>query len=191
MIDVLICTFGLPVWQTRGQAALHALGVGLGKHYHMPDGTLAEVRNWAAAEAEGPWLVFLDADDRLGPGYLDRMREAILRADGEPALYVPRLALGPGAAAWPNRSRSMRETNHCCIGTCILRADMVEAGGFREWPAYEDWDLFLRIHLGLRRPLVYVDAVYEATYSPTGRNSQEPAVLQAAYEGIRKANGLA
>ena len=45
--------------------------------FHDPDGTIASVRNELANTAKGEWLLFLDADDELAPGYLDAMTRAL------------------------------------------------------------------------------------------------------------------
>jgi GT2 family glycosyltransferase len=143
---------------------------------HETNATLAEVRNALAAEAKGDWLCHVDADDELEPGYLDAMAAAI---DGEPdwsPLLVPavryveenvRLVLAP--AGVPNRGR-WPTTNECVIGTLIRRECFEQVGGFREWPIYEDWDLWLRAHKA-GACLEYVeDAVYRAHIRPGGRN---------------------
>ena len=54
---------------------------------HASDANRAEVRNLLAYAAEADWLVFLDADDELAPGYI----AAMTRAAVDPAtLLVPR-----------------------------------------------------------------------------------------------------
>jgi cellulose synthase/poly-beta-1,6-N-acetylglucosamine synthase-like glycosyltransferase len=59
----------------------------------------------------------------------------------------------------------------CVIGTAIRLSLFRQLGGFWEWPAWEDWALFLAAH---RRGAVLThvpEAVYYATVRADGRNS--------------------
>jgi len=86
----------------------------------------------------------------------------------------------------PNRHEPMETLNHAVIGTLVRRKLFERVGGFRDLPAYEDWDLWLRC---LRAGAQMVDvpaAVYRAHVNPDGgRNSQDRVVLQTAYDQIR------
>jgi glycosyltransferase involved in cell wall biosynthesis len=56
----------LPTAATQG--ADEVIGV------HQPDGTVASSRNDGAQQATSEWLVFLDADDELAPGFVDALK---------------------------------------------------------------------------------------------------------------------
>jgi GT2 family glycosyltransferase len=160
------------------------------------------VRNAAAEDARTEWLCFLDADDELDYGYVDAMRRhailgewAVGKAVHNDALlapavkYVnPRRATAP--ATLPNAPGDMRDVNRCVIGTLIRRSRFLQVGGFNEWPCYEDWDLFLGVHM-LGVPIVYVpDAVYKAHVSRGSRNVPTRNVAVATYRAIRRRHGL-
>ena len=57
---------------------------------HQPDGTRASSLNQGARQAHGDWLIFLDADDELAPGYVGAMRRALEQhPDGDLMLFTP------------------------------------------------------------------------------------------------------
>jgi GT2 family glycosyltransferase len=70
------------------------------------------------------------------------------------------------------------------------RTDALRAvGGFREWPMYEDWDLWLRVAKAGHSFVNCPEAVYLATFNENSRNrapSQE-AKLEA-HRSIARAN---
>ena len=77
-----------------------------------------QARNRAAAEASADYLVFRDADDRLADRYIEAMRE-----QGRPMTLVqPAQRRGDNGPTWT-------------------------VGGFRDWAALEDWDLWVRCWL--------------------------------------------
>lgn len=192
-LTILICAHGEPSWRDLAYSRAYpsASTQALTHVHYEPDATLAQVRNQAAEEASSRWLCFLDADDELDFGYVDAMRRHahadLLLA---PAVkYVnPKKATAP--ACLPNEPGDMRRVNRCVIGTLIQRNTFLQAGGFKEWPCYEDWDLFLGAHMdGV--PIVYVpDAVYKAYVTPGSRNTPSRAVAQQVYHEIRRLHGV-
>lgn len=136
---------------------------------HEPDMTVEQARNAGAAQATSGWLVFLDADDMLHPGYVAAMRAAAASGAGDrllsPAMHDVDADTGDSLVAprLPNRGAPMTEMNHCCIGTAVPRDLFRTVGGFREgYSPWEDWELFLRcIRAGARIHDV-PDAVYVA-----------------------------
>ncbi len=193
-LEILICAHGDPKWRelAYSRAFRSANEQALVLVYYHPDKTLAQVRNFAAEEADSEWLCFLDADDELDYGYVDAMRRHENGTDQllAPAVkYLnPRRATAP--AALPNEQADMRRLNRCVIGTLIRRETFLETGGFEEWPCYEDWDLFLGAYLG-GTPITYVpDAVYKAHLTPGGRNAPTRAVAMRTYGAIQAKHGL-
>lgn len=181
--DVTICvaTFGPdPMWQelanTRALPSARALGAPT-VHVHRSQGTLAQARNAALAHVDTEWVAFLDADDELDPGYLD----AMAAVDGDvraPAVcYVT-----PRAPRGRPKMPRVSGHKHACTGDCLpagnwvvigalARASLVrQVGGFREWPVYEDWDLWLRMWLAGARVAPVDRAIYRAHYRPDSRN---------------------
>jgi glycosyltransferase involved in cell wall biosynthesis len=192
-LTILICAHGQPLWRDLAYARAFpsAAEQALTLVHYDPDATLAQVRNTAAQEADTEWLCFLDADDELDFGYVDAMgRHANADMLLAPAVkYInPRKATAP--ACLPNEPGDMRRVNRCVIGTLIRRETFWAQGGFKEWPCYEDWDLFLGAHMeGV--PIVYVpDAVYKAHLSRGSRNAPSRQVAQEVYHKIRSRHGV-
>lgn len=142
---------------------------------HDDQASLSHVRNALAEKASGDWLCFLDADDRLAPGYLGAMARAFER---EGVAHPPTALLLTPAVSFVRRhgakglahfqpEQDLRDGNWLTIGTLIPTALFHEIGGFRDWPLYEDWDLWARSEA---RIVKVSDAIYFAHYSPTSRN---------------------
>jgi len=117
----------------------------------QPPRGLPAARNAALEMARGEFVVPLDADDELPPGFVGPAVRALHRDPGlgavggtvrnvglldhvsVPVGYVPDLSL---------------VVNTFGRATAVLRSRAVRsAGGYDEGlPAYEDWDLYLRLH---------------------------------------------
>lgn len=179
MIGVVIGTFGDESWaelafsralpsvvkQRRDQAVFPVHGE-----------TLAQARNEGAvfASAEANWLLFLDADDELAPGYLDAMEHAIgQHHPNAPHMYVPQVQyIKTGRAEAPFFPVQMPHTegNWMVIGTVVPAWLFAEVGGFEEWPIYEDYALFARMQNAGAKPVKVPDAHYQAHWRAKSRN---------------------
>ena len=175
MIGVVIATFGDDSWRHRALEARQSCPKNAEVVlHHEPHGTLASARNAGAARTTGDWLCFLDADDRLGRGYLRAMEAATRQAwteEGGPPLLAPLVSYvdadGETLPAIPNAGR-WPQLNECVIGTVVERALFERVGGFHEWPSLEDYELWLRcVKAGAE--IVHVPgAVYRAHQSAGG-----------------------
>ncbi len=179
-VSVCIGTFGDPIWEQRARkAAESAVAQRCAEVVHVHGETLADARNRAVEEATGEWVVTLDADDSLAPGYIDAMSHAT----GD--LRAPRLRFvdddGRHHEPFDLTRRDIRRTNPCAIGTAVRRADVIAVGGWREWQAYEDFDLFRRLWLAGNRIEHVSAAVYLAHRRAGSRNDvADPAGLTKA-----------
>ena len=126
---------------------------------------VAAARNAGAATAATPYLLMLDADDRLRPGALRTLR-APLEAD--PALgftYGDSEFFGAwsGRLAFPEYDPYRLLHRSTITATSLMRRELFEAvGGFDPaLPGYEDWDFYLgaleRGRRGRRVPEVVLD----------------------------------
>ena len=174
--SILVATFGEPIWKRRAERLALPSTVGQGAlevlTHHEPEGTLASARNNAAARAEGDWLCFLDADDALGPRYLEPMEAALARREGR-FLLTPAVSYGKGKAQ--QRARIMprvdlRHGNYLVIGTLVQREVFEEVGGFKDWPLYEDYDFFARCWIAGAEVVEVPGAVYRASVRVGSRN---------------------
>lgn len=145
--------------------------------------TLAEARNKAAAIARTEWLCFLDADDELGPGYI----EAMLAGTGD--LRQPStLGVVDGvedSAPVLIPSKPLLDGNYIVIGAFVRREIFESAGGFTELPAYEDWDLWIRCWLDGAVITTCPEAVYRIHVRPGSRNQLDRDAALRAYNFIR------
>lgn len=169
----MVATFGGDHWAdaAREQAIPSAAALGVPVvAVHHPDGTIATARNAGAALAATEWLVFLDADDALEPGYVD----AMARASGDlraPAVRYVERGMVDVPAPLVFSDRNIDRINPCVIGTAIRRTMFDHVGGFWNERAWEDWSLFRRAWLAGAVLEHVPDAVYRAHVNPVGRNS--------------------
>ena len=180
-VTVVVATYGTEEWREMGcvTARLHDA-------IHLHGDTLAEARNLAVEVCDSEWLIYLDADDCLAPGYVD----AMAHATGD--LRAPRLRfIDPDGAQhepFDLTRRDIARTNPCAIGTAVRRADVLAVGGWREWPAFEDFDLFRRLWLNGARIEHVSAAIYLARRRPGSRNEvADPAGLTKAIIDSHKA----
>lgn len=166
---------------------------------YLKDGTLAQARNAGAAAAQGDWLLFLDADDELAPGYVTAMRDKCAIATQSTQEIPAKVLLTPqvqyvvgGAKAdpkfWPECD--IRDGNWMVIGTMISRRLFDRIGGFHEWPIYEDWCLWQRAMQQGAVPVKVPQAVYVAHVGANSRNRQKLRADERTriHHEIRQAN---
>jgi hypothetical protein len=197
-VDVIVATYGsFDVWDLLAQRAV----VSAENQDRKPDAIyrahdsegsdLSRVRNMAAADSAAEWLIFLDADDELGSGYV----AAMLRGEGDlrwpSTLGVYEDGSTDEAPVLLQPKPNILIGNHMVIGTMVRREIFMDVGGFREGlPVLEDWDLWIRCLIagGLARPCPA--AVYRVHVRNASRNSaanghhQYYGEIQAKYQGL-------
>ena len=199
-VTVAVATYTGPRGDMRSLAheraipSAEALGVPV---VHVHSDTLHDARNGALAAVETEWVVHLDADDELEPGYLDAMAAA--RAD----LRVPAVRyVRNGGPALPRVPRVAGHRHGCtadclaygnwaCIGTAVRAGLLRRVGGWRDFPWSEDWDAWVRCWLTGATVEAVPGAVYRAHVDPRSRN-RAPAHAEKleAHRMIARANGL-
>jgi glycosyltransferase involved in cell wall biosynthesis len=145
---------------------------------HDSGGTRASSLNAGASEAQTDWLIFLDADDELAPGYVGAMKRALEqhRGDGKvlftPAVQVIRKGR-PGTPVFFDRGISLRDDNWLIVGTMIHRDLFNEVGGFDDYPhGFEDWALWSKCFRVGARVVKVKDAVYRYHHNPQSAHKQ-------------------
>jgi glycosyltransferase involved in cell wall biosynthesis len=113
-------------------------------------GGVCRARNLGLSRARGELVMFLDADDRLRPGAVEK---TVAKLDAEPGLtfvsFWAQLFDGENWCWQPATCDLPSLLGECNLATCALvrRRAVEEAGGFD--PAmelgHEDWDLWLRL----------------------------------------------
>lgn len=140
-----------------------------------PDNGPAINRNRGADGADAPWLVFLDDDVRLPPGWLDRLEQVLDHPDAADLIGGGIGSQQPGnwfsqaAEDFVVRHREYPEGWYLAAAHLAVRHTAFAAlGGFRVDFDYgaEDWDLCRRAHhAGLRVDVT--DAVWVAHANAT------------------------
>jgi len=193
-VAVIVATFGDdPVWQTYAAdavAAAHHQTVRPAHVVHHHADTLHEARNAGAASTDASWLVFCDADDLLERDYIAHMAAVVADDPTRPRLVQPSIrhfTAPPGTPRdllelddpWlipPRRPNdpTLWGGNHLVIGTMVHHGTFDEVGGFLDWPAWEDWCLFLRCWLAGAEVCAAPDAHYLIRERPESRNETGP-----------------
>lgn len=140
--------------------------------------TRAEARNAGALLASGKRLVFLDADDRLGPGFID------LVVEPEDVLQ-PKTVFRDGgvgsAPRWIEPREDFLMGNHIVIGAPVNRELFMDSGGFEEYPIAEDWALWLKLR-AMGATFGRTEATYIVNVNHRGVNAQPD---MGVYDEIR------
>jgi len=177
---VCVATFGDRCWiETAQRAIASARCAGATAVVHHHGATLAKARNACANLAATEWLVYLDADDELRPGYLEAMARASadLRAPvvecvkGRRRLrpYMPQVSGHRHACT----ADCLRDGNWLLIGTAV-RAEKARQIRWREFRVYEDWDFFQRCWLAGATVEPVPAAIYRMYWRRDSRNHAPP-----------------
>jgi glycosyltransferase involved in cell wall biosynthesis len=196
--DFTICigTFGGNEWvklaTERAIPSAEAQGVPV---IHRHGETLAQARNEALAMVKSEWVVFLDADDELSPGYVEALGGGTADLRAPAVSYVkhgrPRRAYVPKVAGHTHEcsAECLPDGNFLVIGTAVRAALAREVGGFREFPWSEDWDLWLRCWRAGATIEAIPAAVYIAHVNQQSRNrAPDRAFKDKAHWDIHRAN---
>ena len=197
MISVVIATYGAEEWcvmaEERALPSAVAQDTCEVRVSDTPRGTRASSLNIAAAGASGDWLIFLDADDELAPGYVGAMRRALEQnTDGDHVLFTPavqQIRKGRPGRPFFYPEVDLSAGNWLVIGTMISRRLFTEIGGFREHPhGLEDWNLWNRAVRAGARIVKVKDAVYRAHMNPRSehhRLQRDRPTYMRAYEAAK------
>ena len=194
-ISVTIATYGADEWcvMAEERALPSVSGADDLVMHHEPRGTRASSLNNAVAMAESDFVIALDADDELAPGYILAMRRALEQnADDSRVLFTPavqQIRKGRPGRPFFFPECDFRTGNWIVIGTMISRSLFTEIGGFREHPhGLEDWNLWARAVRAGARVVKVKDAVYRAHMNPRSKHhllSRDRSAYMAAYEAAR------
>ena len=202
IFSIVIATHGDERWEelalTRSLPSAQAQGceVLVG---HDPDGTRAEVRNALSEKATGDWIITLDADDELAPGYVTAMDDAAKDTWPEGNLLTPMVQYVKRNRA--EHPKFLREVhlglgNWMVVGTAVPRDLLREVGGWRTFTGsgvlnqWDDWDLWIRCVKAGAGIVKVPGAVYVAHVSNSPHYKRTRSQTQAWLKEIREANGL-
>lgn len=197
-VTVAVATYGGRDWKslalTRAVPSALDLKVPV---LHIHGSTLQHARNEALGLVRSEFVCFLDADDELEPHYFEHIEQ------GTADIRVPAVRHMLAGTAQPEREMRVAGHKHSCTADCLAEGNWVvigavarttllqQVGGFRDFPIYEDWDLWARCWQAGATFEQINGAVYRAHVRRDSRNRapDRPARL-AAHRAIATANGL-
>ena len=115
-----------------------------------PNQGLAEARNTGIREARGKYILPLDADDRIAPGYLEKAVAVLDTMPGVGIVYCLAETFGARTGPWLTPQYSLRRMllgNLIFCSALFRRDDWEESGGYNRNMAagWEDWDFWLSL----------------------------------------------
>lgn len=176
---VTVCcgTFGGHEWiDLARQRALPSARLQCDRVIHVHARTLAEARNLALAETDTEFVIFLDADDELAPGYIETLLAGSADIRVPSVSYVaggiPRKPYVPKVAGHDHQCEAacLEAGNYAVIGSLARTERVRAAGGFGEEAVYEDWALWLRMYRAGATVETIPAATYIAHVRPDSRN---------------------
>lgn len=197
LVSVIVATFGDEKWtrlaEERALPSARAQSVEVEVIYRH-EVSLHQARNFGAGEAQGRYLIFLDADDELSPDYAEKMIDAagsvLVRSDHRHWLFQP-ATLGvvgekedPFSVVIPQKH--LLDGNFMVIGTMLSKELFEGVGGFADWPLYEDWDLWIRCWRAGAGFKPVPEAVYRVHVTPGSRNMPNRQTQMKVYNAIRR-----
>ena len=162
------------------------------KKLRVPHGGPAAARNAGIRAAEGTYILPLDADDAIAPGYIGKAVR-VLEERPEAGIVTCRAAFTGGRTGpWelPEPTPEHMVTDSCIPVTALFRkADWEAVGGFREdfTEGLEDYDFFLGL---MARGLTAVrlpETLFFYRVKAASRSTlmeADPAAVRAAYDRI-------
>jgi glycosyltransferase involved in cell wall biosynthesis len=191
---VAVATFGDRSWQEMAESRAVPSAMAQAPVIRVHGESLHEARNAALAAVYTEWIVYLDADDELEPGYIKAMATGTADVRGPVARYIR----GRRERLWQPR---VAGHEHNCTANCLpdgnwlligsaVRTDLLRrAGGWRDFPWSEDWDMWLRCWKAGGTFELIPDAIYRAHVRPDSRNrGATREARQAAHQAIHAAN---
>lgn len=111
---------------------------------------LSSARNTGAKFAQGEFLLFLDADDKIEPLYLQKTIDAILSHPNCKLAYSKAKLFDAEIGVWNLPAYStfdkLLQSNMIYCSALHRKSDFTKLGGFDEnLSAYEDWDYWIRL----------------------------------------------
>jgi glycosyltransferase involved in cell wall biosynthesis len=193
-ITVAVATYGDDIWLEYARHAI-ASAKPQAPVIHVHGDNLADARNKALALVETDYVIHLDADDTLLPGYVD----AMLSGSADVRVPMVRNMSNPNRLApyspqvWGHRHlcepACLIQGNYIVVGAAVRTELARQVGGWWDEQIYEDWSLWLRCQQAgatfehiLRRSTASTAALTAATTAVrrtttaiSGTNASSPA----------------
>lgn len=109
---------------------------------------VANARDVGFRQSRGKLILFLDADDRLSPDFIERCGEKIDKSD---IVYTDFILTGkverPKLERTPDEITPQNLLHKDCplrVASMMHRRVYEDVGGFRELPVFEDWEFWIK-----------------------------------------------
>lgn len=178
-VSVIIGTFGnQEEWSPLAQRAIEsAFKAGPKRIFWEHKETLDAARNAGLDKADTEWVVHLDADDELDPGFFKAMERGTADIRGPAVQYIR--GTTPARPMVPH----VYGHTHQCVGDCLkfgnwlvvgslVRTELAQRIRWKDWPIYEDFDFWQRCWLQGATIESIPDAIYKAHVRHNSRNRQ-------------------
>lgn len=196
-VTIAVATFGDHSWKDlareRAVPSAAAQGVPVVAVHGL---SLHDARNLAVAQVATEWIIHLDADDELEPGYV----EAMAAGTADVRAPIVRYIRGGTARLWNPRvaghthdcdADCLAEGNWLVIGSMVRTELVRRVGGWRDFDWSEDYDLWVRCWQAGATFESIPAAVYRAHVRSDSRNRAPTRHAKlAAHQAIARANGL-
>lgn len=200
-VSVVVGTFGDEAWSVlaceRAIPSAEAEGVPV---IHIHHDTLHQARNDGLALVNTEFVVHLDADDSLEPGYVAALSAGTADVRAPRVRYVrneryaDRIApIMPKVAGHHHAcdAQCLGFGNWLVVGALMRTEQVLAVGGWRSFSLYEDWDLMVRLWQAGATFEPVPAAVYRAHARHDSRNrAPKQADKFAAHIEVATANGL-
>jgi len=197
-ISVVISTFGEESWKKLAEQAIEsAEKAGAKEILYNHSSSLHEARNTGLYSANCEWVVHLDADDFLAPTFLEEI------SSGTSDIRVPAICYSYSnqfnirtariPSVWPHKHscnpKCLESGNYIIVGAMVKTELAQQIGGWRDYPALEDFDLWQRCWLAGATFENSPKAIYLARVRNGSRNRiKRPVEMAKLQREISKVN---
>lgn len=194
---VIVSTFGDESWKEMALGAIESAEKAGAKEVIYNHGeTLHEARNAGLFAAKHKWVIHLDADDYLTPDFIKEASVGVADVKVPAICYSQTNFFNTTTATIPRvpghshicSPECLKVSNYIIVGA-MARAELLQTiGGWRDYEALEDFDLWQRCWLAGASFKNVPKAIYLARSRPNSRNKADMATMRRILQQICSTN---